>query len=127
MNQADKNGKYKAGQKWSYITRSKEKDSYIKILKVEQGPPVIHISIYGLKIKNSNIKEGVTDQILHLPIAEEALDKSVLDLLEKNSNLPDFQQTYNDWKELLKKGQAGVYSIPVSEAIDLIEQTINKF
>lgn len=119
--------KYSVGQEWNYKTRKGEENSTLKILKIEEYPKhgkVIHISIGGLKVGNPDVEKGFAKEFTHIPITEEALDKSVTDLKNEKVKLPDSIDGYSYWKKEFDQGIAGVFSISVSEIIDLMEESI---
>ncbi|WP_146940962.1 hypothetical protein [Chryseobacterium hagamense] len=121
--------KYRVGQEWNYKTRPGEENSILKILKTEEYPAsgkVIHISINGLKMKDPHHPEGIADKISHLPITEEALDQSVISIKKDTRRMPDSIEVdgYSYWKKEFDKGNAGVFSIPVSEIVNVMEKSI---
>ena len=118
---------YKVGQEWSYKTRQGEENSTLKILKIEEYPKeeqVIHISIDQIKMENPHSKEGIVEELSHIPISKEALDMSVTNLKNEKSQLPDFNDGYNYWKKEFDKGNAGVFSISVSEIVSGMEKNL---
>jgi TonB family protein len=120
--------KYKPGQKWSYKTRPGEEDSYLIVLKVDNDAElgnIIHIALRKLKMKNSRNSEGVSENVNHMPFSQEALEKSGLKLLEEKTDLPDFAEGYEIWREAFDAKRAGVYSITVAEAVTVIETGLN--
>lgn len=119
--------KYKVGQEWNYKTRKGEENSTLKILKLEEYPThgrVIHISIVGLKVINPDSKEGFANEFTHIPISEKALDESVTELKNEKVKIPEFIEGYAYWKKEFDQGVAGVFSISVSEIVDLMEESI---
>lgn len=121
--------KYSVGQEWKYKTRSTEKGSTLKILKIEEYPntgKVIHISVSGLKIKSPESPDGFAHQLSHIPISEEALNKSVTKLQNETRKMPDSLEMdgYSYWKKEFDSGNAGIFSIPVSEIVSLMEESI---
>jgi outer membrane protein assembly factor BamB len=120
---------YSIGQEWKYKTRPSEENSTLKILKIEEYPEtgkVIHISINGLKIKNPNSPEGFAENLSHIPISEEALNKSVTKLQNETDKMPDSIEMdgYSYWKKEFDKGNAGIFTIPVSEVVGSMEKAI---
>lgn len=118
---------YQVGQEWNYKTRNGEENSTLKILKIEEFPTmgkVIHISIGQLKMQNPNSKEGFVETLSHIPISKEALDKSITVLKNEKTSIPDYEDGYNYWKNEFDKGQAGVFSISVSEIISGMEKNL---
>lgn len=121
--------KYKVGQKWSYQTRAGEEDSYLIIVKIDRDAKlgnIIHIALSGLKIKNRRSPDGISDQINHMPFSEEAINKSGLRLLKEKTDLPDFEEGYKIWRKDFDAGRAGVYSITVAEAVQVMETALNQ-
>ena len=117
--------RYKAGQVWKYKTRQSEPNSVLKILKVEYYSDtsiVIHIAVENVHIRNVTSPSGFNDRIPHLPLSEQALDSSVVKLIDENATLPEFQEGYNIWK----RSKGGVFTVTVAEAVDLAEQALNK-
>src|SRR5215813_8200534 len=99
--------KFKAGQKWSYRTRPGEETSYFIIVKIDNDPRlgrIVHIAMRGLKIKNPRSPDGVSDSINHMPFAEAALEKSEVKLLQEKTELPDFEEGYQMWREAFDAG-----------------------
>ncbi len=123
------NMEYSVGQEWKYKTRSTEENLTLTILKIEEYPEtgkVIHISINGLKIKNPNSPEGFAETLSHIPISEETLDKSVTSLKNAIGKKPDSLEMdgYSHWKKEFDKGNAAIFTIPVSEIVGLMEKSI---
>ncbi|KFF22912.1 hypothetical protein IW22_01305 [Chryseobacterium sp. JM1] len=121
--------KYSVGQEWKYKTRPTEGKSILKILKIEEYPAtgkVIHISVSGLKMKNPGSPTGFSENLSHIPISEEALNKSVTKLQNHTRKMPDSLETdgYSYWKREFDKGDAGVFTIPVSEIVGSMENAI---
>jgi len=117
---------YEAGQVWSYKTRPNEKTSTLVILKVEQDKElgeIVHIALRDLKMKRSG--GGFLTRANHLPFAAKSIDESVVKMLSKDEELPDFSEGYNLWKEAFAAKKAGVYTIPVAEAVEGMESTLN--
>ncbi|WP_454047429.1 hypothetical protein [Chryseobacterium sp. Marseille-Q8038] len=124
-----KKDQYNVGQEWNYKTRPTEKNSTLTILKIEEYPEtgkVIHISISGLKIKDTSSTTGFADKFTHIPISEEALDKSVTSLKNETGKKPDSLEMngYSYWKKEFDNGNAGIFTIPVSEIVSTMEKSI---
>ncbi|MEY8761869.1 hypothetical protein [Chryseobacterium tongliaoense] len=123
------NMEYNVGQEWNYKTRPAEENSTIKILKIEEYPKtgkIIHISVSRLRMKNPGNPEGFAEKLSHIPISEDALDKSVTKLKSENGKIPDSIEMdgYSYWKREFDKGEAGIFTIPVSEIVSLMEKAI---
>ncbi|WP_433625291.1 hypothetical protein [Chryseobacterium cucumeris] len=124
-----KKNQYSVGQEWNYKTRPTEKNSTLTILKIEEYPEtgkVIHISVNGLKMKNPASPTGYAENLSHLPISEEALKKSITSLKKEAYKKPDSLEMdgYSYWKKEFDKGNAGIFTIPVSEIVSTMEKSI---
>ena len=121
--------KYKVGQKWSYQSRSGEEKSYLVIVKIEHDPKlgkIIHIAMRGLRMKNPHSPDGISENVNHMPFAQEAIDKSGLKLLKEKTDLPGFEKGYQSWREAFDEGNAGIYTITVAEAVQVMEASLNQ-
>ncbi|MDH5035534.1 hypothetical protein [Chryseobacterium cucumeris] len=124
-----KKDQYSVGQEWNYKTRPTEKNSTLTILKIEEYPEtgkVIHISVNGLKMKNPASPTGYAENLSHLPISEEALNNSVTTLKKETYKKPDSLEMdgYSYWKKEFDNGNAGIFTIPVSEIVSTMEKSI---
>lgn len=121
--------RYKVGQKWSYKTRPGEEKSYFIVVKVENHPKlgnIIHVAVRDLKMKNPRSPDGISDKVNHMPFAEEAVNKSAVKILKEKVDLPDYREGYNMWREAFDAGHAGVYTITLAEAADVMETSLNQ-
>jgi hypothetical protein len=121
--------KYHVGEQWTYRTRLGEERSTLTIGKVEASPKlgvIVHISLAGLRIKNSHASKGFSDTIAHMPFAEAALDKSVTALMTTAAVPPTFADGYGEWRRAFDDGKAGVFTITVSEGVDFMEQVLTR-
>lgn len=121
---------YVAGQVWTYSTRPIDLKSTLTVLKVDEFPKVgkiIHIRIDDVNLKNSGAPGGVSHQVGHIPIAENALSKSTIKLLKSDAPIKDTDlEGYKIWRSAFDQGKAGAYSISVADAVDTIEVVLNK-
>lgn len=120
---------YSEGQVWSYKTRLGEENSTLLIDKIETNAKlgrIFHISIDGVRIKNRHIAGGISTQLPHFPVSEETLKQSLTKLIGHRAPHPDYVEGYMTWKAAFDAGKAGVFTIPVSEIIGVVEETINK-
>jgi hypothetical protein len=121
--------KYKVGQKWSYKARPGEEKSYFIVVKIENHEKlgnIVHIAMRGLKMKNPRSPDGSSDTVNHMPFTEDAINKSALKLLKEKVELPEFEEGYKMWREAFDAGNAGVYTIIVAEAVEVMEATLNQ-
>jgi len=120
--------KFKAGQLWKYKTRLGEENSTVMILKVEKyenAETIIHISISGVKINNKHSPNGITEVLGHSPLSEEAVLKSVTQLIASDQELPDYYEGYNKWKEAFDNKKAGVFGLDICDVVKVIDETVN--
>ncbi len=120
--------KYHAGQVWDYRTREGEEASRIFIVRADPDEAlgtIYHIYVDGLDIQNPHTEAGVQDHLPHSPVSEKTLDDSVTTLaLEQSEDLPDISEGYEVWKEAFDKGEGGIFTIPVQQIIQFIEDIV---
>jgi hypothetical protein len=120
---------FQVGQAWSYRARANEQASQIYIVRIDRdlgSRPIFHVYVDGLKLKNPLIEGGVQDHLVHLPLSQEALDASVVAMVQANAALPDISEGYDVWRSAFLEGRAGVFTMPLSDAIQYIENASNK-
>ena len=120
---------FEEGQVWSYKTRQGEENSTILINKIEHNKvlgKIFHISINEIKLKNPHIEGGISTELPHSPVSEKTLKISVLKLIGSSPPNPNHQEGYNTWKAAFDEGDAGIFTISVSELVEYIEQAINQ-
>ena len=120
--------KFAEGQVWTYATRSGESESRITIVRLDEDAEygnIIHIYISDIEIANPDAPGGKTTYIAHMPYAEEALEECVAELERDSVELPEFQEGYRLWREAFQNGEAGVFTVPVCQAIDFVQATIS--
>jgi hypothetical protein len=121
--------RYTVGQVWSYKTRPGEEKSSFQVVKVEHHPKlgnIIHVAIRGLQVNNPLSPEGISENIPHLPFSEETIKSSALKLLEEKADLPAYEEGYQMWREEFDAGHAGIFTITISEAVKVMEATLNQ-
>jgi hypothetical protein len=121
--------KYAVGQIWEYQTREGEEKSTLTIVNVEKNKKngtIINVFVGGLKVKNPNADNGLSDEITHLPFSKEAVEKSVTRLIGTTKKLPDYKEGYDEWRTAFNNEEAGIFIITVKEAIEVMEITLNQ-
>ena len=123
--------RYSSGQVWKYKTRDHEADSRLTVVRVDTEDNdygvIVHIYVSDVAIKNESAPDGVTTFVAHLPYTEEALDESVTELIEDHSDSnTDYEEGYQLWRKAYRSGEAGVFDIPVAEAISFVEESFAK-
>lgn len=122
-----RDAKYKPGQVWSYKTRSGEDASTLTILRVEEDQKkrrIVHIRVDHIRLRNCT-GGPEPDTAQHMPFARDALDSSVTKLLRTDS-VPDYEDGYRQWREGWDAGKAGVYTVSVAAAVDVMQQSFSQ-
>lgn len=115
---------YQVGQEWQYHTRPGEENSTLKIVKIETYEEIgniVHIAVSSVKIKNPKYPNGLLEEVLHLPVAENALRNSTTQIKKQRTDLPDYEFGYMRWKAAFDQEKAGYFGIPLREAIQWLE------
>ena len=118
---------FSVGQVWKYKARPHEGESEITIVALDSDEDlgsIVHIYVSDVDIPNPNAPGGKTLFIGHLPYAKEALRESVTELVGTADSLPDFEDGYKLWKSAFENGEAGVFEVAVSEAIEGVQQNV---
>ncbi|KRA20805.1 hypothetical protein [Lysobacter sp. Root604] len=116
---------YQTGQIWQYKTRPGEEQSRLYIAKVEtlsNGELAFHIYLDNLRISNERLPGQVQTELPHAPVSTKTLDLSVIKLQGSTANPPDVSEGYAAWREAYDAGEGGVFTIPVSQIVDFIEE-----
>lgn len=120
---------YAEGQLWSYKARPGEQNSTLLINKVESDPKlgaIYHISVLGVSVKNPRVPSGVTHELPHFPVSKQTLEASCVKLVGQSKSNSSYLDGYAEWKRAFDQGRAGIFTIPVSDIIGIVEATINK-
>jgi hypothetical protein len=120
---------YSEGQVWAYRTRAGEDNSTVLINKIEADEKlgrIFHISVDGVRVRNSRAPGGVSTDLPHFPVSEETLKKSVTKLRGKKAPNPKYADGYKAWKAEFDAGRAGIFTTSVAEIVSFVEEAINK-
>jgi hypothetical protein len=115
-----------AGECWSYLTRPGEEASFLVIRKIETLPKigeVLHVSVFGLKIRSPSAPTGFTDRVGHLPISAASVRSSVKERLEREIPSVDWNEGYELWR---RAETGGVFTVSVRDCVELVEQALNR-
>lgn len=121
--------KYHTGEEYTFKARPSEPNAMLTIVKVEHQDSIgniIHVRVDSVKVKTSEEPVKYSQVITHMPFSEAALDSSGLRRIGKAKVTPYYQEGYNEWRTSFEKGDAGVFSIPVSKAVEYMEVTMLK-
>ncbi len=119
--------RFSCGQVWSYKTRKTEKNSTLTIVRIDkdaQGEVIIHVWLDNLKIKNPNHPDGMETTFPHTPLSIAAIDSSVTRLIKTRADLPAYTEGYDIWLQAWQRGKASVFSVPIKEILDFVEQSL---
>lgn len=115
---------FKVGQEWQYQTRPHEENSRVKIAKIENYEEIgkiVHIAVSRVKIKNPKYPKGLLEEVMHLPVSEDALKNSITKLETEHADLPAYEQGYVRWKSAFDEKKAGYFGIPLREILQWLE------
>jgi hypothetical protein len=107
------------GQVWKYKTRPGESSSTLTILKVESYKDlgrVVHIRVDAIRMTNP-LKGNVVTDVPHLPFKEEAVQKSITELVHTSPDIPAFKEGYDVWKSAYIAGKAGAFDTTVNATL----------
>jgi hypothetical protein len=119
---------FRAGDIWRYHTRSSEPDSTLTVLRVDRDAGsgnIVHLRVDGLRIRNPHHPAGFSGEIMHMPFEPAAVARSVTVRLERDAAVPDFAEGYAEWRRAFDADEAGVFSVTVAEAVEVMERAIN--
>jgi hypothetical protein len=118
---------FEEGQVWAYKTRTGEEKSTLLINKVEEDPKlgrIYHVSISEVQLKGGPMT--FTNQLPHLPVSSRTLELSCTKLVGQSKPNPMYLQGYRVWRQAFDAGRAGIYTISISEILDLTERMLQK-
>ncbi|MBY0582485.1 MAG: hypothetical protein K2P68_06135 [Sphingomonas sp.] len=113
---------YVAGQVWEYHTRPQDAGSLLKVQRVEMmgDKKVYHISIVGVHFSTP----GMAGILPHTPVSDETLDASVTQLSTAKRDFPT--AALDEGIEQWRKARGGVFTIPVSQIVGIIDDQTAK-
>jgi len=120
---------FQVGQVWSYETRQGEEASKVYIAKIDRDigtRTIYHIYVDGLHLKNPMMEGGEQDSLTHVPVSRQALEASVTGEPDFRTTIPNIAEGYVIWREAFLQGQAGVFTMPVNQVVQHIEDAFNK-
>jgi hypothetical protein len=115
--------RFGAGQRWKYQTRAGEEASTLLIVKVDVHAKlgnIVHVIVDGLRMRNPGALSGISERFSHLPFSEDAIARSVTDLVGTEDVGADWQEGYSAWQDGFRNGKAGIFSISVSDAVSVL-------
>lgn len=120
---AHTDSKFAPGQVWKMA--GDYANSRLVVLLVERMRDrnvIIHAAIEDIEIKTA---KGTQSRIAHLPFARAAVEASVTELAGK-AELPPFKEGYDIWREAFEKGEGGVFTTSVGDAVTFVSKALSK-
>lgn len=120
--------RFEAGQVWRVLGRRQDGDAHVAVLAVtddQELGQICSIAMTGIHIRNAFIEGGVQTQLPHAPVTAEVLRAAITELVESDGPTaydPAFSEAYLQWREPYEAGEAGVFKIPLTDILDVIEQ-----
>ncbi len=123
-------GTFNAGQIWKARGRPQDRNAHVLILAVLDSNvigPIYSIAITGVHIRNPDFEGGVQALLPHAPVTEDVLRADAIELIADDgptADHPDFSDSYLQFREMSDAGDAGVFTIPLAEVLDVVERAI---
>lgn len=120
--------RFEAGQVWRVLGRPQDGDVHAAVLAVRDDQElgqICSIAMTGVHIRNGFMEGGVQTQLPHAPVTAAVLREAVTELVESDGPTAEddgFAEAYQEWLVPFEAGEAGVFTIGLSEILDLIEQ-----
>lgn len=119
---------FATGQVWHYHSRPQDVGSRIIIGLLETDPrlgQLVHIQVTGV-VASGPLSDSPSRRVIsHLPISAEALSHSVTDLDSAAiPNLSGLREGYERWRADFDRGEAGIFTIPVREIVEIFEAAL---
>ena len=118
---------FKPGQVWHYRTRPGEEASTLEVLKVETHPRtgiIVHIAVSGVRVRTPSGE--YTNEIGHLPVAEDALRRSVTTKVRDGAPTDRGTEGYGEWRRAFDAERGGVFTTTVAECVDFVAQAVSQ-
>lgn len=126
---------FEVGQEWFYKHREGEDQSTIHIFEIVSAPDgrkIMSISFSDIELLLHRKGKAPMQNMPHIPIFEETLRSEVTKLAPKDYKPTNHATTeeefegHNTWKVIFDEGNAGAFTIPLAEILDIIqESTLN--
>lgn len=117
----------KPGQLWECAARPGDEDSCILVNLVEDDPglgQIFHIGVLNVQIANPLAPDGVTTELPHFPVSGQTLQESLTRLIGIREPDPAYEEGYRIWREAFDEGKAGIFTVPVAQIVEIVEQSI---
>jgi hypothetical protein len=85
---------------------------------------VVHVRIEGVRIPNPEAPGGISKGVHLMPFTEEALAESVGKMISDNVVVTNWEKAYDAWRTAYEEGEATVWSLPVYDAIQVMQSML---
>ncbi len=122
---------FEAGQVWRMKARPQDGDAHLAILAVtdhEALGQVCSIAVTNVCLRNPHVPGGVQEMLPHAPVTAAMVEAAVGEMVAEDgptADDPDFEGPFQEWLEPFEKGEAGVFTIPITDILDLIEKSVS--
>lgn len=111
---------FAVGQVWTYRHRAGESSSTLQICQIDQDARmgrIFHIGVQRVRIPTPG--GGLCENMPHLPVSLETLQQSVT-AWQQDAPVPDdYREGYQIWRDAFDRGEAGIFTIPVADILDV--------
>ena len=100
-----------------------DSEAYATVCHVDDDPfgAVVHVRIDGVRVPDPEVPGGVSQGIQLMPFTEEALAVSVGPMVAENVEVTNWEAAYDAWRDAYEEGEATVWSLPVYDAIQVMQ------
>jgi hypothetical protein len=120
--------RYQPGQIWSYkdAPRSDSRAIVGRVENIAGTGWVVSVCVTNVYLPNWQTRERELNAISHAPMTAEAMDISVIEQTGTGEPIDGFVEGYGEWRSLLDKGEAGVFTITVVDVVKFIGEAVAK-
>ncbi|MDX2288678.1 MAG: hypothetical protein NW217_07635 [Hyphomicrobiaceae bacterium] len=123
---------FEPGQVWRVKGRLQDGDVHAAVLAVlhyEGLGFVCSVALTEVRIMNPHVAGGIQTMVPHIPITAEMFEDAVMGLAGTGGPTAadaDFAAAYEQWRTPFEKGEAGVFTVPLADVIELLETAISE-
>jgi hypothetical protein len=116
--------KFHVGDVWEYKTRAGEENATLTVVKIDSSPElaiIVHVAVDTLTWRDCR-NQPFRQAVPHMPFARKVLEASLTKQVGEARTLPDYREGYDYWKTAYSNKKAGIYIIPVRDAVSVAER-----
>ncbi|TDI65773.1 MAG: hypothetical protein E2O89_02025 [Alphaproteobacteria bacterium] len=120
-------GRYEAGQVWTYRSGQTNNPSRIVVGKTEtllDLGPAVHVSIIGIPMTDPQTGRRFFTDVYHVAFAVSAMDLSVIEVESIVEVHPGFAESYENWRRTYDNGEVGIFTEPVASILQAMRGVI---